>query len=74
MLTSDVARLECRVPQDFLKDPNAAKSEKHRGVYWLPCVRDGTHGRSRIPGQIAVEAPPISVPDPDATPMAVGKE
>ena len=37
-LSSDVARLEWRVPQDIcVKDPNAAKLEKHRGVYWLPC-------------------------------------
>ena len=57
-----------------VKDPNAAKFEKHRGVYWLPC--SATEHTDRAPlcpnpraARIAVEAPPISVPDPHATPM-----
>ena len=57
-----------------VKDPNAAKLEKHRGVYWLPC--SATEHTDRAPlcpnprtARLAVEAPPISVPDPDATPM-----
>ena len=56
------------------KDPNAAKLEKHRGVYWLPCsATEHTDGEPLCPNpraaRLAVEAPPISVPDPDATPM-----
>ena len=57
-----------------MKDPNAAKLEKHRGVYWLPC--SATEHTDRAPlcsnprtARLAVEAPPISMPDPDATPM-----
>ena len=57
-----------------VKDPNAAKLEKHRGVYWLPCsATEHTDGVPLCPNpraaRLAVEAPPISVPDPDATPM-----
>ena len=57
-----------------VKDPNAAKLEKHRGVYWLPCsATEHTDGAPLCPSprteRLAVEAPPISVPDPDATPM-----
>ena len=57
-----------------MKDPNAAKLEKHRGVYWLPCsATEHTDGVPLCPNpraaRLAVEAPPISVPDPDATPM-----
>ena len=37
MLSSDVARLEWRVPQVMCEGPSAPKLEKHRGVYWLPC-------------------------------------
>ena len=52
-----------------MKD-NAAKLEKHRGVCWLPCSAtehmDAVNPRA---ARLAVEAPPISVPDPDATPM-----
>ena len=56
------------------KDPNAEKLEKHRGVYWLPCSAAGhADGAPLCPNprtaRLAVEAPPISVPDPDATPM-----
>ena len=56
------------------KDPSAAKLEKHRRVYWLPC--SGTKPSDGAPlcpnpkaARLAIEAPPISVPDPDATPM-----
>ena len=57
-----------------VKDPNAAKLEKHRRVYWLPCsATEHTDGVLLCPNpraaRLAVEAPPISVPDPDATPM-----
>ena len=57
-----------------VKDPNAAKLEKHREVYWLPCsATEHTDGVQLCPNpraaRLAVEAPPISVPDPDATPM-----
>ena len=57
-----------------MKDPNAAKLEKHRVVYWLPCsATEHTDGAPLCPNprtaRLAVEAPPISVPDPDATPM-----
>ena len=57
-----------------VKDPNAAKLEKHRGVYWLPCsATEHTDGAPLGPNprtaRLVVEAPPISVPDPDATPM-----
>ena len=57
-----------------VKDPNAAKLEKHRGVYRLPCsATEHTDGVPLCPNpraaRLAVEAPPISVPDPDATPM-----
>ena len=73
-LSSDVARLEWIISQDSVKDPNAAKLEKHRGVYWLPCsATEHTDGAPLCPNpraaRLAVEAPPISVPDPDATPM-----
>ena len=58
-----------------VKDPSAAKLEKHRGVYWLPHVRltEPSNGAPLCPNpkaaRVAIEAPPISVPDPDATPM-----
>ena len=57
-----------------VKDPNAAKLEKQRGVYWLPCsATEHTDGALLCPdprvARLAVEAPPISVHDPDATPM-----
>ena len=57
-----------------VKDPNAAKLEKHRGVYWLPgSAAEHTDGAPLCPNpraaRSAVEAPPISVPDPDATLM-----
>ena len=44
------------------------------GVYWLPCsATEHTDGTPLCPNprvaRSAVEAPPISVPDPDATPM-----
>ena len=57
-----------------MKDANAAKLEKHRGVYWLPCsATEHTDGVPLCPNprtaRLAVDAPPISVPDPDATPM-----
>ena len=73
-LLSDVARLEWRVPHDICAGPKAAKLEKHRGVYWLPCsATEHTDGAPLCPNprtaRLAVEAPPISVPDPDATPM-----
>ena len=59
-----------------VKDPNAAKvGETPRSVL-VAMFGNGTHGwRCRLcqktPEQqvFAVEAPPISVPDPDATPM-----
>ena len=48
-----------------VKDPNAARLEKHRGVYWLcPNTRAA---------RLVVEVPPISVLDPDATPMQLRK-
>ena len=52
----------------------AAKLEKHRGVYWQPCsATEHTDGAPLClnprTARLAVEAPPISVPDPDATPM-----
>ena len=31
-----------------VKDPNAAKLEKHRGVYLVAMFGDGTHGRSTV--------------------------
>ena len=57
-----------------MKDPTAAKLEKHRGVYWLPCsATEHTDGVPLCPNprvaRLVVEVPPISVPDPDATPM-----
>ena len=57
-----------------VKDPNAAKLEKHQGVCWLPCsATEHTDGAPLCPNprtaRLAVEAPPISVPNPDATPM-----
>ena len=57
-----------------VKDPNAAKLEKHRGVYWLPCsATEPSDGAPLCPNpkaaRLAIEAPPISVPDLDATPM-----
>ena len=56
------------------KDPNTAKLEKHRGVYWLPCsATEPSDGAPLCPNprvaRLAVEAPPISVPDPDVIPM-----
>ena len=62
-----------------VKDPNAVKLEKHRGVYWLPCsATEHTDGTPLCPNPIAarlaVEAPPISLPDPDATQMQLGRE
>ena len=53
-----------------VKDPTAAKLEKHREVYWLPCsATEHTDGAPLCPNprtaRLAVEAPPISVPDPD---------
>ena len=60
------------------KDPSVAKLEKQRGVYWLPC--SGTKPSDGAPlcpnpkaARLAIEAPPISVPDPDATPMQLGE-
>ena len=55
------------------KDPSAARLERHRGVYWLPCsATEHTDGAPLCPNPrtagLVVEAP-ISVPDPDATPM-----
>ena len=57
-----------------VKDPSAAKLEKHRGVYWLPCsVTEPSDGvplcPNPNPARLAIEAPPVSVPDPDAMPM-----
>ena len=57
-----------------VKDPNAAKLEKHRGVCWLPCsATEHAEGAPLCPNprtaRLAVEAPPITVLDPDATPM-----
>ena len=57
-----------------MEDPKAAKLEKHRGVSWLPCsATEHTDGAPLCPNprteRLAVEAPPISVPDPAATPM-----
>ena len=59
-----------------VKDPNAAKYEKHRGVYWLP--RPATEHTEGAPlcqnprtAGLHVGASSISVPDPDATPMQV---
>ena len=47
-------------------DPNAAKLVKHRGVYWLSCsLTDDTDG-APLPNP---RTAPISVRDPDATPM-----
>ena len=51
-----------------VKDPSAAKLEKHRGVYWLPCsATEHTDGAPLCPNpstaRLAIEAPPISVPD-----------
>ena len=56
-----------------VKDPNAGKLEKHRGVYWLPCsATEHTDGAPLCPNssvaRLVVESPPISVLDPDATP------
>ena len=31
-----------------VKDPNAAKLENYRGVYWVAMFGDGTHGRSSV--------------------------
>ena len=58
------------------KDPNVAKLEKHRGVYWLPCsVTEPSDGVPLCPNprmaRLAIEAPPVSVPDHDATPVHV---
>ena len=57
-----------------VKDPHAAKLEKQQGVHWLPCsATEHTDGAPLCPNprtaMLAVEAPPIFVPDPDATPM-----
>ena len=57
-----------------VKDPSAAKLEKHRGVCWLPCsATEHTDGAPLCPNprvaRLAVEALPITVPDRDATPM-----
>ena len=57
-----------------VKDPNAVKLEKQRGVHWLPCsATEHMDGPPLCPNprtaSVTVEAPPISVPDPDATPM-----
>ena len=57
-----------------VKDTNAAKLKKHRGVYWLPCsATEHTDGAPLCPNprtaRLAAEAAPISVPDPDATLM-----
>ena len=57
-----------------MKDPNAAKLERHRGVYWLPCsATEHADGAPLCPNprvaRLAVDAPPITVRDPDATPM-----
>ena len=42
-----------------VKDPNAAKVEKHRGVYWLPCSAtehtDGAPLRHQSPCQIQMQ-------------------
>ena len=52
-----------------VNDPNAAKKVKHRGVHWLPCsATEHTDGAPLCPARSAVEAPMISVPDPDAAP------
>ena len=56
------------------KDPNAAKLEKYRGVHRSPCsATEHTDGAPLCPNprmaRLAVEAPPISVLYPDATPM-----
>ena len=62
-----------------VKDPNSAKLEKHRGVCWLPCsATENTDGAPLCPNprtaRSAVQAPPTSVPDPDATLDAAGRE
>ena len=56
-----------------MKDPNAAKLETPRSVL-VAMFGNGTHGWSTVvpesqEAKLAVEAPPICVPDPDATPM-----
>ena len=68
------ARLEWGVPQDMCEGPKAAKLENYRGVYWLPCsATEHTDGVRLCPNprtaRLAVEAPPVSVPNTDATPM-----
>ena len=73
-LSSDVVRLEWRVPQVMCEGPKCGELEKQRGVYWLPrSVTEPSDGAPLCPNpkaaRLAVEAPPISVPDPDATPM-----
>ena len=54
------------------QDPNAAKLEKHREVYWLPC--SATEPSNGIPlctnpksARLAVEAPSVSESDRDVT-------
>ena len=53
-------------------DPSAAKLENHRGVHWLPCsVTEPSDGAPLCPNpkaaRLAIESPPITVPDLDAT-------
>ena len=49
-----------------VKDPNAAKLEKHRGVYGLPrSATEHTDGAPLCPNPRVAS----KVPDPDATPM-----
>ena len=58
-----------------VKDPNAAKLEKTPRSVLVAMFGDGTHGRSTVvpksqSGKVSCcEAPPISVLDPDPTPM-----
>ena len=48
-----------------------SSGEKCRGVYWLPCsVTEPSDGVPLCPNTKAARlAPPVSMPDPDATPV-----
>ena len=66
-LSSVVARRERRVSQDMCEGPRRGKVGN-----WLPCsATEHTDGAPLCPNprmaRLAVEAPPISVPVPDAT-------
>ena len=74
-LSSDVVR---RISQDMCEGPKCVKVGETRSVLvamfvnrthgWIAVVPKSFCPNPRV-ARLAVEAPPISVPDPDATPM-----